>query len=113
MKEEPLMKAYDNLDDFIADMPALAERARGRLQGHDGRFRLETKEGRRLNLTLQNGALTVAPADDSPVDCSVKAAESDLLAVVQGKLSPAKALLFGKLRVQGSPAKLWELIRLL
>ena len=107
------MRRFDSLDAFIEELPALAERARDRLQGREDAFRLETLEGNVYDVEiLPDGQVTVGPLSREP-DCTLTASESDLLAVVHGELSPAKALLFRKVRVRGQIARLTALIALM
>ncbi|MBR4166080.1 MAG: SCP2 sterol-binding domain-containing protein [Lachnospiraceae bacterium] len=107
------MKHYDTLDGFVSDLPALAAGAKERLAGQTGLFRLETKQGRVVNLRMEDGAVTLPETVDSEPDCVLSADEQDLLGIINGSLHPAKALLFGKVRVKGNPAKILSLISLL
>ncbi len=104
---------YSNLDEFIADIPRLAERAAGKLAGHSGMFCLVTKQGRTLCCRMEDGRVTLMDTAEGPFDCTVTADEQDLLGMVNGTVNPATAILFGKVRVQGSPVKLLSLISLL
>ncbi|MBR6029628.1 MAG: SCP2 sterol-binding domain-containing protein [Clostridia bacterium] len=107
------MRNYTDLETFIADFPALAAGARDRLKGHAGAFRLETREGRVFEAEIfADGQVAVGSLSRSP-DCVVTSSESDLLAIIQGRLNPAKALLFGKIRAKGDLLKLTALIALL
>lgn len=102
---------YQTLDQFLAELPSLAEAARDALRDTDGLFRLDT-EKRTIWVRLQDGQLTM-PADCSEEpDCTVSAQEQQLLDLLAGRLNPAAALLFGKVRVKGNKAKLMKLVRL-
>jgi len=103
---------YATLDDFIRDLPVRAMDAREQLRGHDALFFLNTREGRRVAVTIRDGGVTLSEQAGAP-DCTVTASEIDLLRLVNGELSPAKALLFGKVRVSGDPTKLMSLIRVM
>ena len=106
------MNHYETLDAFIADFPALCAEVKDRLQGHEGAFRLETREGRVYEAEIfPDGGVAVGALSKSP-DCTVTASERDLLAIIQGTLNPAKALLFGKLKVKGQITRLMGLIAL-
>ena len=107
------MRQYDKLDAFIADLPRHAENAAQQLRGHNGVFMLNTREGRRLTIFLEDGRVRLSDTAAEAADCTVTASEEDLLGIINGRLSPAKALLFGKIRVRGNPAKLLELIGLM
>ncbi len=107
------MPNNESLESFIEKLPALAEGAKERLRGHQGAFRLETAEGRVCEIEIHpDGQVTFEPLNREP-DCTVTASESDLLAVIQGRLSPTKALLLRKIRVRGQITRLTALISLL
>ena len=106
------MKQYVTLEAFIDDFPALCEEAKDRLKGHDGAFRLETREGGVYEAEIfSDGRVAVGALSKAP-DCTVTASERDRLAIIQGSLNPAKALLFGKIRVKGQVTRLMGLIAL-
>ena len=106
------MQKYETLEAFIADFPALAEGARERLKNCSGAFRLETNEGGVYEAEiLPDGHVSLGGLTREP-DCTVSASERDLLAIIQGTLSPAKALLLRRLKVRGQIAKLMALIAL-
>ncbi len=46
-------------------------------------------------------------------ECTVIANERDLLDMIAGKMNPTKALLLGKVKIQGNPKPLLDLIALL
>ena len=103
---------YDCLDDFMSDLPALALRARDALRGHDGLFSLSV-EDRVWLIRLQDGELTLPEAADDPLDCSAQTDAQTLLGVINGTVSPAKAILLRKIRVRGNLLALTGLIRLM
>ena len=107
------MKEYTSVRHLAEDLPALALPVRDRLRGKDGVFALLTDEGGRYFISLKDGLVTVAEsAAEAPV-CTVHAREADLLAMISGRLNPAKALLLRRVRLQGNAAALWSLISLL
>ena len=108
------MKQYETLDAFLADFAALASGAKAKLAGHPGNFLLETRQGRQVAARIDHdGSVTVSAAPDGTPDCSVIADEKDLLAIVNGQLSPMKAVLLGKAKIKGNPVKLLSLIKLI
>lgn len=104
---------FDTLDELLCALPALAQEHRAELEGRSTLFLLKTKQGRECFIALQNGAVTVTDSTSQLPDCTVTANESDLLDMIAGKLNPAKALMFGKVKIQGDPRPLLELIALL
>lgn len=103
---------FNTLDELLAALPGLAEAHRAELGSRSALFLLETKQGRRVFIDLHDGIVTVTESGESPV-CTVIADETDLLNMMAGKLNPAKALMFGKVKVKGNPKPLLELIGLL
>lgn len=103
---------YDTLDELLSALPGLAREHRTELAGRSALFLLETKQGRSVYIDLRDGAVTVKQSGEAPV-CTVIADEGDLLRMIAGELNPAKALMFGKVKVKGNPKPLLELIALL
>ena len=107
------MKEYTSVRQLTEDLPALALPHRESLRGSDGLFAFALQEGDTYFIRLQEGLLTVSEhAEASPV-CTVHAKEEDLLAMLAGRLNPAKALLWRKVRIQGNSAALLSLLKLL
>ncbi len=107
------MQYYESLPAFIEALPALAAEAKDRLRGCPGAFRLETREGLVCEIEiLPDGGMVFGSLSREP-DCTVTASEGDLLAIIQGRLHPAKALLLRKIRVKGQITRLLALISLL
>ena len=104
--------SYDSLDAFVRDLPQLAEPVRDSLVGHDGLFLLQCGEKSHY-ITLSQGAVTVSQVSDHAPLCVVSAEEKNLLDVINGKVNPMKALLFGKLSVRGDVKPLLRLCSLL
>lgn len=102
---------YDSLESFMADIPMHAARHQDELRGHDMTAVLETKQGRRLAVRLRDGQVEF-PEGEVKADCSVTADEQVLLDMINGKLSPVKALLLRKIVLHGDVTKLLALIRL-
>ncbi len=110
------MAHYDNLDAFIADLPRVADRAQAKLATQQpGVFGLCTAQGRNVTVRLlEGGRFEVSEsAPGETYDCSLVADEKDLLAIVNGTMSPVKAILFGKIKVKGDKLRMLELARLL
>ncbi|MBO4885965.1 MAG: SCP2 sterol-binding domain-containing protein [Clostridia bacterium] len=107
------MQYYESLAAFLDALPILAAEAKGRLKECPGAFRLETPEGHVYEAEiLPDGQMAIGCLSREP-DCTVVASERDLLSIIQGRLSPAKALLLRKIRVRGQISKLIALIALL
>ena len=64
-----------------------------------------TDTGRCFTLRLEGGKVSV-PGEQAPADVTLLATESNGVALIAGRLSPALALLTRKLKVQGSMAVL-------
>ena len=104
---------YATLDDFVKELPLMAAQHREKLAGHDALFLLETRQGRRVFIQLQAGTITLLDDCGQAPACAIVADENDLLAMIAGKLNPAKAILFGKVKVKGNPKPLMDLVSLL
>ena len=107
------MKHFDSLEAFLQELPALAASHRDQLRGQNGIFELTTKQGKHLWACLEDGLITLPETAPAKVpDCVVTADEQDLLAMINGELSPVKALLFGKVKVKGNKGLLLKLAAL-
>ena len=106
------MEAYESLDAFLRELPALAAPHRDKLRGRDHLFRLEWG-GRAAYIRLADGVVTVlADCAEQPA-CTLRADEQVALALIGGRLNPMRALLTGKVRVQGDAKPLMQLCKLL
>lgn len=103
---------YASLDAFVGDLPNLAPEIADRLRGQSGLFALRTRQGRSWLIALDDGRISLPDEADRDPDTSLEADEKDLLALLNGELSPARALLFGKVRVRGNKALLLKLAAL-
>ena len=101
---------YTDLNTFVADLPRLATGLREKLRGQSGRFLVRT-DAVTAGLVLEDGALTIVSPEDSPFDVTVSASDSVLLDLVNGKLNPVTAILFGRVRVSGNKGLLLALAR--
>ena len=107
------MKQYETVDAFFEDFAELAAGSKGKLAGHPGSFLLETRQGLRVAARIDpDGSVTISHEPTVEPDCSVTADEKDLLAIINGKLSPMKAVLLGKARIKGNPVKLLALLKM-
>ena len=104
--------SYDTLDAFIGDLPALAAPVKDKLVGHDGLFKIECGD-RTEFLELTDGVLTVSATSDHDPLCVIKADEKQLMEIINGRVSPMKALLFGKVSIRGDVKPLLKLCSLL
>ena len=104
------MKHYDSLEAFLGDLPALAEAHRDKLRGQNGIFALTTRQGKQLWACLVDGLITLPETAPSQApECVVTADEKDLLDIINGELSPVRAILFGKIRIKGNKGLLLKL----
>lgn len=107
------MKEYLSIDELARDLPALALPVRGQLIGHDNLFALTLEEGGSWCVRIHDGLVSVEECSAQGAVCTVYAKEKDLLAMMAGRLSPAKALLLRKVRISGNPSSLLGLLALL
>lgn len=104
---------YATLEEFLQDLPGLAREHRQALAGRSALFRLETRQGRCVLLRLADGEATLPAECAEEPACTLIADEGDLLALIAGKLSPARALMLGKVKIKGNPKPLLDLVALL
>lgn len=107
------MKAYQSLDELLAELPGLAAQARDKLRGHDGLFLIELKEGRRVWLRLLDGELIVSDSASGAPDCTVRADGETVLRLMAGELSPMRALVTRRVTARGDVGRLTRLIQLM
>ena len=106
------VKDYESLDAFLQEMPALAAPFREKLRDKDSLFQIECG-GRTVFIRLEDGVVTVSEeCEDYPI-CIIRAEESLVLDLIAGRVNPMKALLFGKVSVQGDVKPLLRLCALL
>lgn len=103
--------AYDSVEALMAALPELAKAAQAKLRAQDGLFALKLPD-RQYFIRLQGGAVTVATVCSDTPDCTIQAAEQQVLDLMNGRLNPMKALLLGKVRVQGDIKPLLRLCAL-
>lgn len=108
-----MTEQMDPLEQWLSSLPALAQQHQAELAGRSGLFRVETRQGRCRDVLLSGGSVQVMDRGSAAPTCTILADEGDLLAMLAGRLSPAKALLFGKVKVKGDPKPLLGLIALL
>lgn len=104
---------YASIDELLRDLPRLAEEHRADLTGRNACFLFTFKQGRRVYLTLSDGHVSLAESSAAVPDATVIADENDLLAMLAGQLNPMKAIMFGKVKIQGNPKPLLDMIALL
>lgn len=102
---------YESLDDFIADIPMHVQKHQAELSGRDVTAVLQTKQGRRITVRLRDGQVTF-PEGEEQADCTAIADEKVLLDMINGKLSPVKAVLLRKIVLKGDLTKLMALVML-
>lgn len=102
----------DSLDQWLTALPDLALQHQAELAGHDGLFRVETAQGRRWDILLAAGIVQITEPGIAAPTCTIVADEGSLLDMLNGRLSPAKALLFGKVKLKGDPKPLLALAAL-
>lgn len=106
------MMPYESLDDFLAKLPELALSAREKLKDHQGLYKFQLPE-RQYFIRLENGLVTVEFETEEYPNCIILTDENQLMDLINGKTSPMKALLFGKVRVQGDVKPLLQLSAML
>ena len=104
---------FDTLNELLSALPALAQQHQSALAGRSALFLLKTRQGREAFISLHNGMVAVTDTCPQTPDCTVTANERDLLDMIAGKMNPTKALLLGKVKIQGNPKPLLDLIALL
>ncbi len=102
---------YDSLDDFLTELPALAASVEDKLRVQNGLFLVKLPK-RQVCIRLEDGAVRVERRTDEYPNCIIEADEQLLLDMINGAVSPMKALLFGKIRVQGDVTPLLRLCAL-
>lgn len=103
-----------------ASFEELMERFCGALQNHtevlgvlSGRYRLKTADtGLSFAFELGQNHFRMLDASEA-VDAAISGKESDLMALIRRELAPMPAILTGKLKVEGSMAKLTRFAQIL
>ena len=103
---------YESLDDFLAVLPQLALSAQEKLKDYHGLYKFQLPH-RQCFIRLENGLVTVEPEAEEYPNCIIITDEKQLMDLINGKTSPMKALLFGKVRIQGDVKPLLQLCALL
>ena len=108
------MAQFVSLDAFLNALPAMAAEQAERLRGQLGCVALAVQGREPVAFSLQPDG-SVSRADPAAVrpDCTVRAKEEDLLAVVNGALKPAKAFMTGRISVDGNISLLMKIMKLL
>lgn len=88
------------VDQFLTQLPCLAEPYRERLAGINKTIRLEWGTHVAF-IHLEEGKVDVTKEWDEYPSCIVRTKEGVLLSVIRGKTSPMEALLFGNVRAYG------------
>lgn len=100
----PLPRVLDDICATLARHPQA-------LRGHNDRYRVRSGTVC-TSFALEDGVLRMLAPDDS-VDVTLSGEEADLLRVFRREISPAAAMLRGKLKVQGSMAAVLRLAEFL
>ena len=103
--------SWNTVEEFLAVLPEKAAENREKLEGADGLYVLRT-ETRAYCLRVQGGEAAVLDSCPGEPDVSVEATEQQLLDLLNGKLSPMKALLLGRVKVRGDKKRLLKLAAL-
>jgi len=103
---------FQSIDEPILALPEMAKPFASKLKGHDAEYLVESGKTRRL-VTIRGGEVAVCDAPEEDTGCVIRAEEDTLLDLANGKLNPAKALLFGKVKITGDKRPLLQLIALL
>lgn len=105
-----MKKSYSSVASFLEDFPKMVEAHRETLKGESLVFQLITTTTN-VFLHLENGVLrltTQREGDHYPV-AILKTDDETMLQVANKEVSPMKALLFGKVMVQGDVKPLLRL----
>lgn len=102
----------NSLDQWLTALPDLARQHQAELAGHSGLFRVETAQGHRWDILLTNSTVQITEPGTAAPTCTIMADERSLLDMLNGRLSPAKALVFGKVKLKGDPKPLLALASL-
>ena len=105
------MMSWATLDEFVEKLPEMATGAADKLRGADGTFELKTEQ-RTVRLQLWNGTVKILDSLPGPADCFVEASEQLMLDLLNGKTSPLKAIMLGRVKVRGDKMKLLKLAAL-
>ena len=97
-------------DEMVESLPQLAYPHRDKLRGSDGLFLIQTTEGRRVFLRLEDGLLTVSGGEEAAPDCVLAAREGLLADIMAQRVNPVTALMLGRVKVSGSKTLLMKLI---
>lgn len=103
----------DLLEHWLNQLPQLAKEHESQLMGFNALFSVETRQGRHRLIRLQEGRVELPEASAEAPTCSLTADEADLLAMLEGRLNPAKALMMGKVKIKGNVKPLMALLKLL
>ena len=106
------MKQYANLNEFLQDIPALAEGVKDKLSGQNALFKLEVGE-RVIFIRLQDGSVALLNECDEKPAATIAAKEDALMDMIAGKLNPMVAMFTGKVSVTGNTGALMQLMTLL
>lgn len=90
----------------------LALSAQEKLKDYHGLYKFQLPH-RQCFIRLENGLVTVEPETEEYPNCIIITDEKQLMDLINGKTSPMKALLFGKVRIQGDVKPLLQLCALL
>lgn len=106
------MREYASLEEFLSELPQLAQPAQGKLRGHDGLYAFQLPEETYF-IRLEDGLVTVSASAPEAPTCTITAGRQQLLDLLNGRANPMKALLLGRVRVNGDKAALLRLLALL
>ncbi len=97
---------------FLDHLHEHALPAKDVLKEYDNIYQVHTKEGADYFLILENGEVNWAFESAEPPMAIVTASEQMVLDVINGKVSPMRALLFGGVHVTGDVKPLLRLAKL-
>lgn len=106
------MKEYTKLDDFLADLPSLAEQFREKLAGQDALFCLKAG-ARQVYVKIADGGVQLLDECAEKPAATVAAEEAALMDMLAGRLNPMVAMFTGKVQVTGNLGALTGLMTLL
>ncbi|HFQ93032.1 MAG TPA: SCP2 sterol-binding domain-containing protein, partial [Anaerolineae bacterium] len=104
-----LAQGQITLDNWLASLPDRVNLAQVGAVNAVVQFQVTGEHGRSAKLMLENGRVTLNPAPDQPPDAAIATAETDWLALINGRETPENLFVQGKLHLSGDMALILKL----